>query len=256
MIGSTGTAWSGSFAAVNSLTIRRNGLPASVTATTLGAVNITGALTGSISATTARLIRVNGAMTGAGVTLSGAVGRIAALGNLTVTGAVTNSTITSAGNVTSISVGSLSGSSILLDTTATSVADATAADLGDAILHSLVVTSHAASAFNNTSVVAEQILSATTGQVNATSTGTEGLAAEVFKSLSIGADGGVTHIPAADLTSQSALSAYLSKKGVPSAPSRSISCPSGSLIVKFRVFKKAKGRDVMRRGALVDYGIP
>jgi hypothetical protein len=213
VLGATGPSWNGTFGNLNSFTVRSGGLPADLTAGVIGSLNITGNVTGDITATSARSVRVTGAITDTTLSFSAAVGKTAALGTLTVGGAVTGSTLNSSGSVNSIVVGSLVDSSILLDTTATEVTNVTTANIGAATLHSLTVRSKATSAFSDSNVIADAILSASTGQVaTSTSGAAEGVAAVTFKSLAIGADGAIVHIPSKDLTSQSALSAYLLSK--------------------------------------------
>ncbi len=213
-VGKTGSAWGATFGNLAAFTVRAAGLNADLNATTIGNLKVTGDITGSVNAVSAKAIHVTGAITNSSLTFSNAAGATQALGVLTVTGAVTGSSITSTGNVGTISVASLVGSNILIGTTATSVADATAANVGTATLKSFSVKSKAPLGFSNSSVVAGTITSASTGQVDATSTGREGLAAKSFKSVSVGVAGATVHIPAADLVNSSALSTYLTSRGV------------------------------------------
>jgi hypothetical protein len=170
-IKSVGSLWGGINAgtALSSVTVSSGGLPADITAGSIGGVTVAGALTGNITTT---------------------------------------------GNVTSLRAGQLVGSTVDVGNTVANVTTATPSNVGTATLKSLVVTSKAADTFSDSNVIAAVIDSVSTGPVNAANGGApEGLAANVIKAASINVDGGVVHLNAKDLLSETALQSFLSTSG-------------------------------------------
>lgn len=132
--------------------------------------------------------------------------------SLRVAGAL-SSNITTSGNLTSLVAGQLIGGYIDVGSTATSIADATLANLGVGHLGSVRLTSRAANTFSDSSIVADVIGSVVTGQINAVGT-TEGIAGHTIHSATLTLDHGAFRLPASALTSNAALSSYLSTKGL------------------------------------------
>ena len=119
--------------------------------------------------------------------------------------------LTTSGNVNAVTVGDLSDAAISVGTAAT-LDTVTAANVGTATLRVLHVTGRGTNAFNDSTVIAGTILTAVTGQVNASTTNPEGLAAHVFHSAVVGVNGNVA-LNSKDLASSDALATYISAKG-------------------------------------------
>ena len=113
-----------------------------------------------------------------------------------------------AGNLNTVTVGSLTGSEVTVGTTA-SLAQASAGDIGTATLRTLRVTGRG-TVFNDSTVIAHTITSVTIGQVTANTGGIpEGVAAVSLHSAAIGVDGGTLRFTPPELVSQAAVTSAL-----------------------------------------------
>jgi len=127
---------------------------------------------------------------------------------------VLSGNVTTTGNLLSLRAGQLVDATIDVGNTVDSVADATSSNLGTAMLKSLVLTSKLANTFSDASVIADVIDSFSTGPVNAASgTTPEGIAAHIIKGAAVNVDGGIVHLSAKTLLSESALQAFLTTSG-------------------------------------------
>jgi len=153
-----------------------------------------------------------GSFTIAGGNLSADVSA-GSINNMRVAGAI-SANITTTGNLKSLTAGQLLDSLIDVGSTASSVATASLANLGTSTLGNLHLTSKAANTFSDSSVIADTIGSATTGQVNAANGGSpEGLAAHLIKGASVGVDNGTLHLSGKTLLSDATLALFLTAKG-------------------------------------------
>jgi hypothetical protein len=132
------------------------------------------------------------------------------IGTLHIAGTMSGD-IHTTGNLNTLTVGGLSGSAVTVGTSATLATVATA-NIGTATLGTLKVTGRTSPVFNDATVIADKINSATTGQVNASTTSPEGIAVGLIKSAAIGVDGGTIKLSAKDLVSESALTTALGTK--------------------------------------------
>jgi hypothetical protein len=196
----------------------------------LGSAHITGSVGAgiwSITGNTNSVVLGSAATSFGGVNVSGALGSFVvstgglssditagSINSLKVAGAI-NANITTTGNLLSLQAGQLIDSIVDVGSTAGSIADATSGNIGTATLKSLRLTSKAANTFSDSSVIADIIGTASTGSVNAANGGTpEGIAVNTIKSATVVVDHGTIHLNAADLASDSALSGYLTAKGL------------------------------------------
>ncbi len=183
---SVGTLWGGIDAAgtLTSVRVVTGGLPADITAGSITSLVVGGALSGDITAGTITSLSASGVLSG---------------------------DVTTTGNLRSLRASQLVGALIDVGGTATSVADVTA--IGTSKLTSLVLTSHAANTFSDSSIVADVIGSAVIGSVNASGT-PEGIATGTISGLTLTLNGKAIHAPAKDLTSQDALSSFVGLKSL------------------------------------------
>jgi hypothetical protein len=212
-VGAVGKAWGATFnGAVGSLVIRSGGLPNDVTAQAVTSLSVTGDLTGDLTALSVRSLKVNGNVTGTTLDFAAGISRTPALGSLVVTGAVTNSSVLTNGNASLIQAASFSGSLIEIgSSSATTVATAATGNIGGATLGTFRTTAKTGTVFSDTNVIAYQVNSLSVGQVNATS-GTEGVAAHVLKSVVVGIDNGRIALHSKALVSNAAVTTALSGK--------------------------------------------
>ena len=134
-----------------------------------------------------------------------------AVGNFRVAGTFGGSLL-SQGNLNTVTAGMLVDATIRSGTDA-SLSGVTKGNIGTGTIRSVRVTSRAVNAFNDTTVIAQTILSANTGQVNAATSSPEGLAASRFGSAVVGLNGGALRFNAASLASNDAKDAYISARG-------------------------------------------
>ena len=135
------------------------------------------------------------------------------IGSFRVSGQMSGNLHTN-GNLISLTVGSLIGSDVTVGNT-DGLTTATTANIGTALLGTLRVTGGGTTpVFNDSTVVAHTINSATTGRVNAAGTaGDEGIAAVSIRTATVNVNGGLVRLNAAALASNASLTAYLSAKG-------------------------------------------
>jgi hypothetical protein len=204
--GSVASTWTGSIGGpLSSLTIKSGGLTSPLTAGSIGTVNITGNVTGNITAQSASLIRVNGSISGS--TLAIGTG---ALRQLLVSGAITNSTVSSGGNIASISAGSVTGSNFSAGSTVATFPNAAATNLGSATIGSFRT-----GAFAGSDLVASKISSAALGTVTTDNGGTKfGVAVDSINALSAVFGSTPVHFGRAQLINEEILNAYLNAQGI------------------------------------------
>jgi hypothetical protein len=115
------------------------------------------------------------------------------------------------GSVNTVTVGGLVDADVLVGNT-TSLGEATTADIGTSTLKTLTVTGRGAAAFNDSVVIAHSITGISTGQVNASTTAPEGIAAVSIRSAAIGVDGGTVRFNAKQLVSDATVKTALGTK--------------------------------------------
>jgi hypothetical protein len=145
-------------------------------------------------------VKITGGLSSNSSLTFGAAG--VSLGNLTVAGIISGSTIKAAGNISSLVASALENDTISVGVAAgTTLATASTTDLGSSQIGSIRLTGKASS-FANSSIIANSISSATLGAVNTSNNGVpEGLAAEQVKSVTLDADGVLKHLTSKQLVS-------------------------------------------------------
>jgi hypothetical protein len=182
--GSIDAGWTGGFGTLNSLTVRAGGLGAgtlasgvagtignaavnAVQATALGTLAITGDLTGSVQAGSAKLIRINGNING-NANSSPYVTTTTTLGELLVTGVITNANVTTGGNFNTLIAEAINASNISAGVVAgTTLANVASSSIGTATIGSVRLTGRPANGdeFAASSIIADHITSASLGSV-------------------------------------------------------------------------------------------
>jgi len=154
-----GAGWSGTVSGkLNNMVVRTGGMPAPLTVTNLNVLNVlAGDITGGIDVGTARVIRTAGAISG--------------------------TTITSAGNIFALVADSLVSTHITAGDVSVGFTDpnATAAGLGTAVISNVVLTSHSANAFSGSTIMAHTITTSRLGSVDTSKVG--GMAAAKFSNV-------------------------------------------------------------------------
>jgi hypothetical protein len=217
--GSVAAGWSGNIeGALGAMTILSGGFASNLTAGSVGSIVVLGDFTGDLTTSNAAVLRVTGAMNGSTLTFTGPAGGGLSLNALVVGGAITNTTLTTAGDVGAIVGSSLIGSTLDIGTDAgVSFGSVTAANIGSHTLRSLRLTSHAAGAFADSTVIANTISSAVIGDVTTTNGGTpEGLAAHSLRTLSASIKGVNILAGPAQLSDTATFNAFASSKGIAS----------------------------------------
>jgi hypothetical protein len=178
-------------------------------ALTLAAPSITASTVAAASAASLALGAGGSSLT---LTIPGALGTLSAA-NLTsstltlgsartihISGNFSGDALLTTGNVAAISASAMTDDTLVIGATAAPLASATAASLGTATLASLRVTSGAAGAFADTTILAHTITSAALGQVTTANAGASfGLAAVSIRSASFTAAGVVQRLNATTL---------------------------------------------------------
>jgi peptidyl-prolyl cis-trans isomerase A (cyclophilin A) len=205
--------------------------PASTWALTTGGIiqqlNVKGTLSNVIQAAAVSSVKVVGDTNGAVIQTDATYNkRFLQVGRISVTGAMTNSVIFSAGNIGTISAGSMSGSRIYAGVAlATAQAGTLPTDLTDFTDNARITSvsvGNGASSFSESQINAETIGSLRLGGISDDSSGaSEGIAAHTITSLSATLNGKTrlalnsTAFRATKTTaSADVLTAYLTKKGI------------------------------------------
>jgi hypothetical protein len=186
---------------------------AAITAPSIGTLTVTGAfqptLTLTAGGTSLKTATITGPLADTSPwSIAGSIGTLTVKGDLDATitaaaiqaihatGAITDTSLTTSGNVGTITAASLSGDTFLIGTTAgTPFAAVTTATLGNATLASVKLTApKKATAFADTVILAHTITTATLGTIDTDNSGTvEGLALASSKSITGTADGSAIH---------------------------------------------------------------
>jgi hypothetical protein len=179
-------------------------------------LSITGNDTGGINAASIGTMRVNGELEGGYIiTTNGVTPRAYSLGHLVVTGKTINSTITSAGNIATISTGAISGSSIDAGVNNGVTLPAAATDFAaNASISSINVTGRGAT-FSDSNIAASALGNLSLGEVLTTSSDTPfGIAADTIRAIAMTLDtgGGSLHLNAKTLLSADSIAAFVSLK--------------------------------------------
>ena len=175
---------------------------------TAGVIRIGSNFTGGLSTGMVKAVNVVGGMTGATLMTTGAAG--VSLGSLTVGGVISGSTITSAGSMNLVSAGSLTDSTLTAGTAAgTTLANVTADDIGSAFIRTVRLTGQG---FDGSTIVAGTITTASISGINTIDTG--GIAAKSFHGVTGLLAGTAFHLTAADLASNTALTAAIAARGL------------------------------------------
>jgi hypothetical protein len=214
-VGSAGNAWGATFGGtLSSLVVKSGGLADDVTAANVGSISVVGNVTGDITAASVKSLKITGSVTGSTLDFTNGISRTPALGSLVVTGAVTSTDIITTGNASLVEAGSFASSIVDIGgtTDATTVDTATVSDLGSATLGTIKTTGKSGTVFSDTSVLAHQVNAVSLGQVNATTTNPEGVAAIVIKSASLVINTGKVSLGTKQLVSQAELNSYLGGK--------------------------------------------
>jgi len=205
--------------ALASMNVSGGGLPADVTAASIGSLNVTGDLTGDLTAGSAKNIKVTGKVVGAALTFTGPPVGTVVLNHLLVGGDFNTSSLVAAGDVLNITALSMTGSSVLIGTgEGANLTNANSGNLGTNKLGSIQLKAVAGTAFSNSTILADSIGSASLGSV-ATSNGgvPDGLAAASFKSIAATINNVAFHAGAPQLVDQSAFDSFLTSKGLTTA---------------------------------------
>jgi hypothetical protein len=166
---------------IGNFTIRAGGFAGAITAGSVTTLSITGGLTGTVTAGTARTVRVIGNVQSATLDFTGAGTSLTAF---TATGAMNNTSLTTAGNTGSIVAGLFSNDTILIGATAgNSLANVTASALGAATLGTLRLTDRNTTTFSNTTLLVNALTSATLGTVDTANSGIGGIALAKARSV-------------------------------------------------------------------------
>ncbi len=117
------------------------------------------------------------------------------LGQLTVAGAISNSTVKAAGDISAVTAASMSGDTITAGVPAsTTLPNASVNNLGSNRIGSIHLIAKAGT-FSSSTILADSITSATLGAVTTANSGVQfGLAAEQIKSVSAIINGAATHL--------------------------------------------------------------
>jgi hypothetical protein len=217
--GSVASGWSGDIGgALGAMTVLSGGFASNLTAGSAGSIVVLGDFTGSLTTSNAAVLRVTGAMTGSTLTFTGPAGGGSSLNALVVGGAITNTTLSTAGDVGEIVGSSLIGSTLDIGADAgVTFGSVTAANIGSHTLRSLRLTSHAAGAFADSTVIGNTIASAIIGDVTTTNGGTpEGLAAHSLHTLGASIKGVNILAGPAQLSDTATFNAFASSKGIAS----------------------------------------
>jgi hypothetical protein len=217
VVGSVAPGWTGNFTGITrALTIRTGGFAGTLTAGTLDVLSITGNDTGGVNAASIGTMRVNGQLDGGYViTTNGVIPRAYSLAHLVVTGQTTNSSITAAGNIASISTGSISGSSIDAGINNGTTLPTTAADFAsNASITSIAVTGRGAT-FSDSDIAAATLGSLSLGEIITASSETRfGIAADTIRAIALTLDsgGGPLHLNATELLSPDSIATVVATK--------------------------------------------
>jgi Bacterial Ig domain len=191
-IGSVGSQWGGVTVGgkVSGLTIKSGGLAVDVNAGSVGSLVVTGNLSGDLT-------------TGS-------------IGTLKATGAISGSEIVTTGSIQSITAASIADSLISAGAGAdASFADSTLANIGTDVIHSIHFTTHSGNAFSDTTIAADEIISASLGMVNTSNSGNPvGLIAVTLKSVTANIGGVAAHLGAPQLVSDATVQAYEQSKSI------------------------------------------
>jgi hypothetical protein len=216
LTGSVSSGWTATFAkSLNVLTIRSGGFAGSLTAGSINSLSIIGNDTGSITAGRIQSARIVGSLSDASLHLTNALAaRVLDLGHLGVTGATTNATIISAGNIGSITTAGISGSSIDAGTTnGVRFPQAGSGFAASATISAIQVVGRG-SKFSNSDIAAQTIGVLNLGQIQTQNGGTPfGVAAGTISSFNSTLDsGGALHLNRRQLVSTAAITAYITSK--------------------------------------------
>lgn len=213
LAGSVASTWTGNFSGnLGALLVQRGGLASSLTAGGIGAMVVVGDLSGDLTAGSLTSLRVTGSVVGSTITVSG----VRPVNAVVVGGAVTNSAITAAGDIFAMLAGSLAGSTLTAGVDAgVTLANVRLSTIGTRTIGALRLTSRAAGAFSDSTVIARTINTAIVGNVNTTNNGTPtGMAAVRFGAIALTANGVRAQLGPSQLTDAARLSSVLSQKGI------------------------------------------
>ena len=208
---SIASAWVGNVnGSFGTLTINSGGLASPLTAESLGTLSIGGDLSSNITTAYAKTIRITGGIDGS--TLSIGLGGIS---TLQAGGAVSSATITSLGDIGTITAGSLSDSNITAGVTAgTTFASATSALLGSDTITSVKLAGKTPT-FTDTNILAGKITSASLGTVTTDNSGVAfGLATNSISSFAGIFANGPAHVGRTQLLNDAVLATYLTQQSV------------------------------------------
>ena len=147
--GSINGAWDGAITGrINSLVVKGGGFGGTLSAASIGTLNIAGDLTGTVTAGSATNVKVTGNATAAVIDFTGSG---TSLSHLTVSGAVTSTSIATAGNAGTITAGALVGSMVDIGATAGTSVSGSA---GAGSLSNLKLTGKTGDVFSASDIVA------------------------------------------------------------------------------------------------------
>ncbi|HSV15943.1 MAG TPA: Ig-like domain-containing protein, partial [Tepidisphaeraceae bacterium] len=173
-LGGVSPAWIGSIdGALGTFSVLGgSGFASSLDAGSISVFNVAGDLSGHLTVGSARVIRA--------------------------TGAISNAIISSAGDITALIAGSMTGTSVTAGGVSNDfTAITTAAELGSNAIRAVVLTSRAANAFSNSTIMAQTITTAVLGSVDTTAVG--GLAAAKLGNVTFNVSGSPVHLGPAQL---------------------------------------------------------
>ncbi len=191
-IGSVGTQWGGVTVGgkLGGLTIKSGGLAVDVNAGSIGSLVVAGNLSGDVTA--------------------------GSISTLKVIGAIAGSEIVTTGNIQSITAASIADSLISAGAGAgASFADSSLGNIGTSVIHNIHFTTHTGNAFSDTTIAADEIISASLGTVNTANSGNpEGLVAVTIKSVAASIGGVAAHFGVPQLASDATVTAYEQSKSI------------------------------------------
>lgn len=191
---------------LNNFVAHGGGFAGDLSAGQLGAVHITGDLTGTINSTSARLIRATGNAQSATIALTGSG---VSLNRLVINGTVNSTSITTADDLANAVLGGLVDSTLDIGATSgTTVANGTAGSGG---LNHLRVNG----TFAGSDVVAGDVRNISLGNVDTSNGGTpDGVLTTSLKSITATFGSTRLHVPAKQTTDNATLQAYLQSTGI------------------------------------------
>ncbi len=213
VVGSIAAGFGANFSQqVNGFTLRKDGFAGTLNAASIGTLSITGDDTGTINAGSIRSAKIAGMLSAGTISLTNTVlPKINSLGRLTITGAVLDSRIISAGNIGAITAAGISGSAIDAGTANGVLLPSGVGNfVASATISSFAVTGRG-NRFTNSDIGAQTIGSLNLGTITTGNEGVPfGVGAGTIASLSATLDsGGALRLSRTTLLTETSINQYL-----------------------------------------------